>query len=41
MKYLLDMLLAAHAVSQNLIFVTHNTSDFQRVKWLQFEDWFE
>lgn len=37
----LDMLLAAHAVSQNLIFVTHNTSEFQRVKGLQLEDWFE
>ena len=36
----LDMLLAAHAVSQNLIFVTHNTSEFQRVKGLQLEDWF-
>ena len=37
----LDMLLAAHALSQSLIFVTHNTSEFQRVKGLQFEDWYE
>ena len=37
----LDMLLAAQAVSQNLIFVTHNTSEFQRVKGLLLEDWFE
>ncbi len=37
----LDMLLAAQTVSKNLIFVTHNTSEFQRVKGLQLEDWFE
>ena len=37
----LDMLLAAQAVSQNLIFVTHNTSEFQRVKGLQLENWYE
>ena len=37
----LDMLLAAHASSEDLIFVTHNTSEFQRVKGLQLEDWFE
>ncbi len=37
----LDMLLAAHALSEGLIFVTHNTSEFQRVKGLQLEDWFE
>lgn len=37
----LDMLLAAYALSKNLIFVTHNTSEFQRVKGLQLEDWFE
>ena len=36
----LDTLLAAHALSQGLIFVTHNTSEFQRVKGLQLEDWF-
>lgn len=36
-----DMLLAAHALSEGLIFVTHNTSEFQRVKGLQLEDWFE
>ena len=37
----LDMLLAAHAVSEGLIFVTHNTSEFQRVNGLQLEDWYE
>lgn len=37
----LDMLLAAQAISKNLIFVTHNTSEFQRVKGLRIEDWFE
>jgi tRNA(fMet)-specific endonuclease VapC len=37
----LDMLLAAHALSESLIFVTHNTSEFQRVKGLQLEDWYE
>ena len=37
----LDMLLAAHALSEGLIFVTHNTSEFQRVKGLQLEDWYE
>ena len=36
----LDMLLAAHALSEGLIFVTHNTSEFQRVKGLLLEDWF-
>ena len=36
----LDMLLAAHAVSRGLIFVTHNTSEFQRVVGLAIEDWF-
>ena len=36
----LDMLLAAHALSQGLIFVTHNTAEFQRVNGLQLEDWF-
>ena len=37
----LDMLLAAHALSEGLIFVTHNTSEFQRVKGLPLEDWCE
>ena len=37
----LDTLLAAHALSKGLIFVTHNTSEFQRVTGLQLEDWFE
>lgn len=37
----LDMLLAAHALNEGLSFVTHNTSEFQRVKGLRLEDWFE
>ena len=36
----LDMLLAAHALNEGLNFVTHNTSEFQRVNGLQLEDWF-
>ena len=35
----LDMLIGAHAVSQNLILVTHNTSEFSRIPGLQIEDW--
>ncbi len=37
----MDMLIAAHAKSENLIVVTHNTREFERVKGLQLEDWFE
>lgn len=34
-----DMLIAATALANNLILVTHNTSEFSRVEGLQFEDW--
>lgn len=35
----LDMLLAAQALSKDLIFVTNNASEFERVEGLQIEDW--
>ena len=35
----LDMLIAAHAKSLNLILVTNNTSEFERVSGLTIEDW--
>ena len=37
----LDMLIAAHAKSQHLILVTHNTSEFKRVRDLIIEDWYQ
>lgn len=36
----MDMLIAAHAKSEDLIVVTHNTREFERVEGLQFEDWY-
>ena len=36
----MDMLIAAHARSENLIVVTHNTREFERVEGLQLEDWY-
>ncbi|MDE5771941.1 MAG: type II toxin-antitoxin system VapC family toxin [Ruminococcus sp.] len=36
----MDMLIAAHAKSENLIVVTHNTREFERVDGLLLEDWF-
>ncbi len=35
----LDMLIAAHAVSENLILVTNNEKEFQRIKSLKVENW--
>jgi tRNA(fMet)-specific endonuclease VapC len=35
----LDMLIAAHAVSRNLILVTRNLKEFKRVPGLKAEDW--
>ena len=35
----LDMLIAAHAKSLNLILVTNNTHEFERVSGLTIEDW--
>lgn len=37
----MDMLISAHAKSENLIVVTHNTREFIRVEGLKLEDWFE
>jgi tRNA(fMet)-specific endonuclease VapC len=34
-----DMLIAGQAIARNLILVTHNTSEFERVPGLRFEDW--
>lgn len=35
----LDMLIAAHAVSADVVLVTHNTREFRRVAELRIEDW--
>lgn len=35
----LDMLIAAVALANNLILVTHNVREFSRVEGLRFEDW--
>jgi tRNA(fMet)-specific endonuclease VapC len=35
----LDTLIAAHALSQNLVLVTNNTREFARVPELAVEDW--
>lgn len=35
----MDMLISAHAKSANLILVTNNTKEFNRVQGLQIEDW--
>jgi tRNA(fMet)-specific endonuclease VapC len=34
-----DMLIAAIAIANDLILVTHNTQEFNRVKGLRLEDW--
>ena len=34
-----DMQIAAIAVVQGLIVVTHNTKEFGRIPWLRIEDW--
>ena len=34
-----DMLIAAHAKALNLILVTHNTKEFNRIGSLKVEDW--
>lgn len=36
----LDMLIASHAKSKQMILVTHNTSKFMRVRGLAVEDWY-
>jgi tRNA(fMet)-specific endonuclease VapC len=35
----MDLLIAAHARALNLIVVTNNQSEFQRVPGLSIEDW--
>ena len=35
----MDMLIAAQAVFEDLILVTNNVSEFERIEWLQFENW--
>jgi tRNA(fMet)-specific endonuclease VapC len=35
----LDMLIAAHALSRDLILVTNNEKEFQRIKSLKVENW--
>ncbi len=35
----MDMLIAAHALTVNSVLVTHNTSEFSRVDHLMLEDW--
>lgn len=35
----LDQLIAAQAISRNLILVTNNTREFNRIALLQLEDW--
>lgn len=37
----LDMLIAAHAMSQNLIVVTNNLNHFSRISGLKIENWVE
>lgn len=34
-----DLLIAAIAVANNLVLITHNTGEFGRVQGLQLEDW--
>lgn len=35
----LDMLIAAHAASNDMVLITHNTSEFDRISGLKTEDW--
>ena len=35
----MDLLIGAHAKSQNLILVTNNTNEFTRINGLKVEDW--
>jgi tRNA(fMet)-specific endonuclease VapC len=37
----IDMLLAAQALSKDLIFVTNNTKEFERIEILKLENWVE
>jgi tRNA(fMet)-specific endonuclease VapC len=35
----LDMLIAAQAMSQNLVLITNNDKEFERIKKLEVENW--
>lgn len=35
----MDMLIAAQAIARNLILVTNNTDEFQRIPALRLENW--
>ena len=35
----MDMLIAAHAMSNKLVLITHNTAEFGRISGLEIEDW--
>ena len=35
----LDLLIAAHAISQNLVLITNNDREFKRIKKLRIENW--
>lgn len=35
----MDMLIAAHALAENAVLVTHNTREFERVPGLSVENW--
>ena len=35
----LDLLIAAHAISQNLVLITNNNKEFKRIKKLKIENW--
>ncbi len=37
----MDTLIAAHALAENLILVTHNTRHFKRIPGLKLEDWID
>ena len=37
--YALDTLIAGHALSLNVVLVTHNVAEFKRVKGLRLDDW--
>ena len=37
----LDTQIAAHALAENLILVTHNTKHFERIEGLRIEDWMQ
>ena len=34
-----DILIAAHAISEQLVLITHNTGEFGRIPALRIDDW--